>query len=122
VEDNADAAQMLGDLLELSGHEVTVAGSGTEALDVLHGRPVDVVLCDLGLPGISGHDLASAIRADPALRQVPLVAVTGYGQPADRRRSAEAGFDEHLVKPVSLQALARVLSRLAEGRPIAGER
>jgi PAS domain S-box-containing protein len=112
VEDNTDAAQMLRELLELSGQEVTVVESGREALDALAHHGADVVLCDLGLPGMSGYDLARAIRKDPALAEIPLVAVSGYGQPEDRRRAAEAGFDDHLTKPVDLAALDRVLDQL----------
>lgn len=109
VEDNVDAADMLRDLLELSGHHVGVAENGRDALDTLHGAGVDVVLCDLGLPGMSGYELARAIRDDESLRDVRLVAVTGYGQPEDRRRSQEAGFDAHLTKPIDLRALETVL-------------
>lgn len=118
VEDTADAAQILRDLLELSGHEVTVAATGDEALARLHDRGADVVLCDLGLPGMSGHEVARAIRRDPALRGIALVAVTGYGQPEDRERTAASGFDAHLTKPVDLESLDAVLARV--GKP-AGE-
>jgi PAS domain S-box-containing protein len=112
VEDNHDAAQMLRGLLELRGHTVVVAGSGPEAMALLRGQPTDVILCDIGLPGLDGYELARLIRGDPQLRAVLLVALTGYGQPEDRRRAAEAGFDEHLVKPVSLDALEQVLERV----------
>jgi len=114
VEDNVDAGETLRALLELRGHEVAVALSGAEALERLRQRPADIVLCDLGLPGMSGYDVARAVRADAALREIRLVALTGYGQPEDRRRSAEAGFDAHLVKPVDLAALDSVLSRTRE--------
>jgi signal transduction histidine kinase len=112
VEDNEDAADMLKSLLELSGHEVRVAHSGAEALDALRRRGADIVLCDIGLPEMSGEEVARAIRSDPALKHVPLVALTGYGQPDDRRRTAEAGFDDHLTKPVHLDALYAVLRHL----------
>ena len=113
VEDNADVAEMLSELLHLSGHEVTVVTSGDEVLDALRRRPVDIVLCDLGIPGMNGYEVARAVRADAALRATPLVALTGYGQPEDRRRTAEAGFDAHLTKPVDLEALGEVLRGLA---------
>lgn len=116
VEDNVDAAQMLSDLLELSGNEVTVAACGREALEALRRRRVDVVLCDLGIPDMSGYEVARAVRADPSLRDTPLVAVTGYGQPEDRRRTAAAGFDDHLTKPVDLGALHAVLRRFGGDR------
>lgn len=117
VEDNTDAAEMLSELLELSGHEVTVVGDGREALAALGEHGVDVVLCDLGLPGMSGYDVARAVRKDPVLAELPLVAVSGYGQPEDRSRTAEAGFDAHLTKPVDRAALDRVLDQLHRGRP-----
>ena len=113
VEDNVDAAEMLRELLALWGHDVTVATTGHEALETLGRREVDVVLCDLGIPDMSGYEVARAVRADAALRGMPLVALTGYGQPEDRRRTAEAGFDEHLTKPVDLEALHAVLRRFA---------
>jgi CheY-like chemotaxis protein len=89
---------------------VALAENGPEALEMLRAEPPDVVVCDLGLPGMSGYDLARAIRADAQLQHLRLIALTGYGQPDDRARTAEAGFDEHLVKPVDLSALQRVLS------------
>ena len=111
VEDNADAAQMLRDLLEISGHTVLLAESGRRALDVLRDRCADLVLCDIGLPGMSGYELARAIRSDPALCDIPLVALTGYGQQDDRARTAAAGFDDHLVKPIDLETVNATLRR-----------
>lgn len=90
-----------------------MAATGTEALARLRDRRVDVVLCDLGLPGMSGYDVARAVRDDRGFGEPYLVALTGYGQPEDRRRSAEAGFDEHLTKPVDLSRLNEVLRRIA---------
>ena len=113
VEDNRDAGESLRDLLELLGHQALLVESGAEALSVLGRQGADLVLCDLGLPGMSGYDLARVVRRDPALRTTPLVAVTGYGQPEDRQSSAEAGFDAHLTKPVDVEALNAVLDRLA---------
>lgn len=112
VEDNPDAGRTLRDLLAVLGHEASVVDSGPEALAALSGQGVDLVLCDLGLPGMSGYEVARAVRAQTALRDTPLVAVTGYGQPGDRRRSLEAGFDEHLTKPVEVTTLNAVLARL----------
>lgn len=116
VEDNRDAADMLRDLLELRGHEVKVVDVGEEALESLRSGGVDVVLCDLGLPGMTGHDVARAVRSDSELCETPLVALTGYGQPEDRRRTEEAGFDAHLTKPVDLEALDMVLRGLRRDR------
>jgi signal transduction histidine kinase len=112
VEDNTDAGQSLRDLLELLGHRVEVVESGPEALEVLARRGADVVLCDLGLPGMSGYDVARAVRGTPALTGTRLVALTGYGQPEDRRRTNEAGFDDHLVKPVDVATLNEALREL----------
>jgi CheY-like chemotaxis protein len=111
VEDNPDAGETLRDLLEMLGHEVEVVEDGAAGLEALGRWASDVVLCDIGLPGISGYDLARLMRAHPELRATPLVAVTGFGQPEDRIRSAAAGFDAHLVKPVDLAQLQEVLGR-----------
>jgi PAS domain S-box-containing protein len=117
VEDNDDAAEMLGELLGMLGHDVTLVPGGHEAMEALRQRRFDVVLCDLGIPGMSGHEVARAVRADAALRDMLLVAVTGYGQPDDRRRTVEAGFDEHLTKPVELDALDAAFGRHAAAGP-----
>ncbi|MDQ3031483.1 MAG: PAS domain S-box protein [Myxococcota bacterium] len=116
VEDNTDAAEMLGALLGARGHDVAIASHGPEALDLLRARRTDVVLCDIGLPGMSGYEIARAIRGDSALRSVTLVALTGYGQQGDRERAREAGFDAHLVKPVDDSALQAVFDRFVELR------
>jgi PAS domain S-box-containing protein len=113
VEDNRDVGQMLRDVLELLGHDVAVAESAAEALDVLHTRGADIVLCDLGLPDMSGYELVKIMRGDAPLRTIPVVALTGYGQPEDRKRTTEAGFNDHLIKPVNVDALNAVLRRLA---------
>jgi CheY-like chemotaxis protein len=118
VEDNRDAGETLRDLLEVLGHHATLVETGFDALHVLHRQGVDVVLCDLGLPGMSGYELVQAVRADVSLRETPLVALTGYGQPDDRRRTADAGFDEHLTTPVDLASLTGVLAALqSRGTP-----
>lgn len=111
VEDNLDTATMMRDLLELHGYRVTLAESATEALQLLRAAPRDVVLCDLGLPGMTGCEFAQEVRADPELREIELVAVTGYGQPEDRERTATAGFNAHLTKPVSLADLVEVCEK-----------
>jgi CheY-like chemotaxis protein len=110
VEDNVDAGETLRALLELRGHDVAVVLAGDAALEHLRSQGADIVLCDLGLPTMNGYDVARAVRADRALRDIYLVALTGYGQPDDRKRSSEAGFDSHLVKPVDLEALDRLLA------------
>lgn len=117
VEDNADAGQTLCDLLEFQGHRVWVVESAAEALDFLQKQSVQVVLCDIGLPGMNGYELAECIRGDTDLLGLKLVALTGYGQPEDRRRTAAAGFDDHLTKPVDFQALEETLSRMTAREP-----
>ncbi len=109
IEDNADAAATLRDFLELSGHEVELAASGTDGVQAARQLHPEVVLCDLGLPGMTGYEVASALRRDPETRSAKLIAVTGYGRDEDRRRSREAGFDLHLTKPVDPAQLKALL-------------
>jgi PAS domain S-box-containing protein len=113
VEDNDDAREALHLLLESVGHRVLTAGDGRHGLDLaLHHRP-DVVLIDLGLPELDGYEVARAIRRSATGATVKLIAITGYGQAEDLRRSKDAGFDEHVVKPVSESVLSRLLSSVA---------
>jgi PAS domain S-box-containing protein len=114
IEDNFDAAQSLRMLLELWGHEVTVAHSGPAGVEESARLRPDVVLCDVGLPGgMDGHDVARALRASPPCPV--LIALTGYGQEQDRRRALDAGFDRHLTKPVEPEVIAGLLGELGEG-------
>lgn len=109
VDDNVDAAESLATLLEMSGHEAHLAHDGAQGLTVAeHLRP-DVILLDIGLPKMNGHDVARRIRAAGWGREMVLVALTGWGQEEDRRRSRDVGFDHHLVKPVDVAALMRLL-------------
>jgi two-component system CheB/CheR fusion protein len=116
VDDNQDSARSQAKMLRLLGHEVEVAFEGGEALRQVAAFRPDVVLLDLGLPGIDGYEVARRIRAMPEGREVLLVAQTGWGQDEDRRRTAAAGFDAHLVKPVELDALLRLLDERASSR------
>ncbi len=109
VEDNHDAAESLKDWLELSGNSVLVAHSGPAGLELARSCKPDVVLCDIGLPGMNGYEVATAIRNAGDLRSVCLIAMTGYGLDEDRRRALEAGFDHHLTKPVDPWVLERLL-------------
>lgn len=114
VEDNQDMAEMLADLLAAGGHEVDIASSGCEGIARIRLLLPDVVLCDLGLPGeVDGFAVAEAIRTDARLRDIGLVALTGFGGPEHRSRAAEVGFDACLVKPVTLDVLERHLARCA---------
>ena len=111
VEDNPDAAATMRDFLELSGHEVELAANGTDGVEAARHFHPDLVLCDLGLPGMNGYEVAAELRRDPATASARLIAVTGYGRDEDRRRSKEAGFDMHLTKPVDPAQLRRLLER-----------
>ena len=110
IEDNLDAAETLKLMLELHGHEVSTAPDGPAALPAASPRPAHPQLIDIGLPGMSGFEVAQRMRTQLAGRPARLIALTGYGSPEDRRRVLEAGFDMHLVKPVSLEDLARALA------------
>ncbi|HVR98851.1 MAG TPA: ATP-binding protein [Thermoanaerobaculia bacterium] len=115
VEDNPDAAQALSELLELWGHEVAAAMDGPAALKVVESFRPDVVLMDIGLPGMDGYELARRLRERPDLAGAHFIALTGYGQEADRRRSAEAGFDDHLTKPADPGVLRNLLANTRTG-------
>jgi CheY-like chemotaxis protein len=111
VDNNRDAADSLALLLRLAGHEVRTAYDGPAALDLARVWPPDVVLLDIGMPGMDGLEVARRLRQDLGLKQALLVALTGYGQDEDRRRSQEAGFNAHLVKPVDVCDLEGPLAR-----------
>jgi CheY-like chemotaxis protein len=111
VEDNDDAREALRMLLELDGHTVEAAAEGAQALEVVRAKDPDVALVDIGLPGIDGYEVARRVRAGHGSRPL-LIALTGYGQPEDRRRATEAGFDSLLVKPVDPSALSDLLATL----------
>ena len=110
VEDNLDAAESLKEALELGGHEVRVAHDGAEGLAKARAFRPEVVLCDIGLPGMDGYDVARAFRSDSALASTFLVALTGYALPEDVQRSVEAGFDRHVAKPPSFEKLDELLA------------
>jgi signal transduction histidine kinase/DNA-binding response OmpR family regulator len=113
VDDNQDARDMLRTFLELAGHEVHDAVSGPDAVERAARVLPDLALVDLGLPGFDGLEVASRLRESPNTRGALLVAMTGYGQPEDRRRTAEVGFDAHIVKPVTSEHLNEVLNLCA---------
>ena len=110
VDDNADAADSLALLLKFEGHEAHVVYSGEEALASMASFKPDVALLDIGLPGMNGYELARQIRKMPQLERLRLIALTGYGQVEDQQRAYAAGFDSHLVKPVTLSALEHAIS------------
>ena len=112
VDDNQDAANSLAMLLRLQGHEVGVAHDGPAALDMVEVYRPEMVFLDIGMPGMDGYEVARRLRRQPGLESVRLAALTGWGQQEDRRRTAEAGFDHHLVKPVEPAALEGLLAGL----------
>jgi CheY-like chemotaxis protein len=110
VDDNEDAANSLAMLLKLGGHETASVYSASDALSHATAFRPDVVLLDIGLPGMDGYEVAQQMRELPGLRNVRLVAVTGYGRSEDRIRARDAGFDDHLVKPVEFALLERTIA------------
>ena len=116
VDDNADAADSLGVLLEMEGHEARIVHSGQEALVAAPAFGPDVVFLDIGLPDISGYDVARRMRDMPGLGNALLVALTGWGTQEDRQRTREAGFDRHLTKPAELSAVEDLLRAASQER------
>ncbi len=115
VDDNVDSAQSLAMLLQMAGHDVHMAYDGPSALqEALRVRP-DVMLLDIGLPGLNGHEVAKRIREHATLRNIGLIAMTGYGQADDRQSSRDAGFNHHLVKPADFAELQKILAIICPG-------
>ena len=112
VDDNVDAAASLGMLLTATGHDVWLAHDGQTALAAALAHPPQVVLLDIGLPLLNGYEVAKRLRQQDGLSSVVIVATTGYGHASDRERSASAGFDHHLLKPVDLAAVQKILARV----------
>ncbi|HVR69670.1 MAG TPA: response regulator [Vicinamibacteria bacterium] len=110
VDDNQDSADTMAELIRIWGHEVRTANDGPSALECARGFHPQVVLLDVGLPGMDGYELARLLRAEGLAGRL-LVSVTGYGEDEDRRRAEEAGFDHHLTKPVDPDTLLRLVGR-----------
>jgi signal transduction histidine kinase len=115
ADDNEDAMESLALLLELAGHEVRKASDGLEAVQVATAWQPDLALLDIGMPGLDGYEVARHIRAQPWGARMMVVALSGWGQSEDIRSSSEAGFNLHLVKPISFEALNGVLSQISSG-------
>jgi len=111
VDDNVDAAESIALILRLSGYEAACVFDGPAALDAANDYPPDVFVLDIGLPGMTGYELARKLRQQPRFRKTPIVAVTGYGQYDDRQKSRQAGFDYHLTKPVNPDVLQVLLTQ-----------
>ncbi|QDT55823.1 Autoinducer 2 sensor kinase/phosphatase LuxQ [Caulifigura coniformis] len=113
IEDNDDIRSTVVELIRKLGHDVWIASDGPSGIEIIERARPDVALVDIGLPGLDGYELARRISAIPALKATRLVAMTGYGQPEDRRRAIEAGFQSHLVKPVSLDDFRQLTREIA---------
>jgi CheY-like chemotaxis protein/two-component sensor histidine kinase len=118
VEDNRDAAESLGMLLETLGHRAVIVPDGARALEAVAREPFDVILMDIGLPGMDGYQVAQRMRIEQNLRGAMLVALTGYGRDEDRQRAIASGFDLHLVKPIDPKSLKALLARATAGESI----
>jgi CheY-like chemotaxis protein len=114
VDDYADAAESMAALLKIEGHEINTAHDGEAAIMLAHRFKPDIIFLDIGLPGMSGYEVARALRDTPETRDCVLIALSGYGQPGDHVRSKEAGFDRHLVKPVDMSNLQEILDSLKQ--------
>jgi two-component system CheB/CheR fusion protein len=110
IEDNEDTAEIMRMILTLEGHEVSIAHDGSTGLELARSIHPNVVFCDLGLPDMTGYDVARAMRADASLGRAFLCALSGYALPEDRVRATDAGFDRHLGKPPSAEELQNVLA------------
>ena len=119
VDDNVDAADTLCAILQLDGHDTRSAHDGRAALVVAAGFRPDIAFLDIGMPGMNGYEVAQALRAAPDLRDMELVALTGWGTEADRTRAAQAGFNQHLTKPAELASVTALLERLGRTRALA---
>jgi signal transduction histidine kinase/ActR/RegA family two-component response regulator len=117
VDDNRDTARSCALLLKAFGHEVETALDGVTALEMARDFKPHILFLDIGLPGMNGYDVARTLR-DEGFEQMMMVAISGYGQPEDRKRSLEAGFDQHLVKPVDQAALTSVLENIDDRQPV----
>jgi CheY-like chemotaxis protein len=116
VDDNRDSAVSLAMLLKLTGHQTHTAFDGQQAVDEAAALTPDVVLLDIGLPKLNGYEACRRIRETPGGRNMTLVALTGWGQEEDREKSSDAGFNAHLVKPVDLVALKRLLASVTQNQ------
>jgi CheY-like chemotaxis protein len=120
VDDNDDAALMLSMMLQRVGYATTTAHDGMEALAAARELAPQVVILDIGMPGMSGYDVAQIIRREAQLKDTVLIALTGWGTHEDKRKAFEAGFDVHLTKPVDADDLQNVLASPLRARPPSG--
>lgn len=116
VDDYADAADLLAEALSFAGYEVSTANDGPAAIELAAQRPHGAAFVDIGMPDMDGYEVARQLRAQPSGRDMYLVALTGHSGDTEKRRSAEAGFDLHLVKPVDVTSVATLLEKRFSGR------
>jgi CheY-like chemotaxis protein len=116
ADDNRDAALSLGALLEMSDHEVLIAHDGEEALKIARQAMPDAMILDIGMPRLTGDQVARAVRGERWGARVFLVAVTGWGEPGDKERASAAGFDHHLTKPIDVDVMEKLLADFAAKR------
>jgi two-component system CheB/CheR fusion protein len=114
VDDNRDAAETMAMLIQAIGHEARMVHEGSAAAKAARSYAPDLVLLDIGLPGMDGYQVARQFKGYDDLRHIRLAAATGYGQDQDRKRAVEAGFDEFLVKPISFESLQKLIGRLGD--------
>ena len=114
VDDNIDAADTLGMLLRLAGQDVVVVHGGVAAIEQALAHVPEIVVLDLGMPDLNGYEVCRRLRQEPLTQNAVLIAVTGWGQDADRMRSRDAGFDHHLVKPVEWSTIEKLLAGLEQ--------
>ena len=116
ADDNRDAAQSLGTLLELSNHEVLIANDGEEALRIARQTMPDAMILDIGMPRLTGDQVARAIRSEAWGGKVLMIAVTGWGEPEDKASATAAGFDHHLTKPIDIDEMEKLLGEFVPPR------
>jgi CheY-like chemotaxis protein len=119
VDDNVQAADVASELLDLYGYQTAVAYGGQQGLQTAEAFVPDVILLDLGMPGMDGFQVAAALRARADLRDVALVAFSAWGDPGTRQRTRAAGFDQHLTKPASLEEILGTIAAACASRPMA---
>jgi CheY-like chemotaxis protein len=119
VDDNEDAAMLIAASLARAGYEPRIAHDAGEAIAAVHDWKPAAAILDIGLPIVDGYELARRLRSQPGLATIALIALTGYGQPSDRERAKQAGFDQHLVKPVTAATIRAVLDAAVSGIPAA---
>jgi CheY-like chemotaxis protein len=116
VDDNADHAELLAMLIGRGGYQTETATSGQEALERCRAQDFQLIVCDIGMPGMNGYELARALRATPGFEKTPMIAVTGFSVFDDRGRAKHAGFDELVTKPIAPQGLIVMIDRLRKNK------